>query len=92
VPVSLLPWDFSKPVLLANLIAWPLAYPTMRSYLDGFAERTALSPLIFIGAGLAALLVAWIVVAAHEARNQPFGKSDVRFHVNRTGYILRRSV
>lgn len=66
--VRLLLWDFSKPILLANIIAWPLAYLAMRSYLDGYAERVALSPLFFIGSGLAALVIAWLVVAAHVIR------------------------
>lgn len=66
--VKQLLWDFSKPVLLANLIAWPLAYLAMRSYLDSYADRIDLSPLFFIGSGLSALLIAWLVVAAHVIR------------------------
>ncbi len=66
--MRLLIWDFSKPVILANLIAWPIAYLAMRSYLDGFAERIDLSPLFFVGSGALALGVAWLVVAAHVWR------------------------
>lgn len=66
--VRLLLWDFSKPVLIANLVAWPLAYLAMRNYLDGFADRIALSPIFFLGAGVAALLIAWLVVAVHVVR------------------------
>lgn len=64
----LLLWDFSKPVMVANLIAWPLAYLATRSYLDRYADRIDLSPLFFIGAGLAALVIAWLVVAIHVFR------------------------
>src|SRR3546814_5334421 len=34
--VQLLAWQFSKPVILANLIAWPVAWWLMRDWLNGF--------------------------------------------------------
>ena len=37
--MGLLMWQFSLPVLLANLIAWPAAYLAMSSWLAGFARR-----------------------------------------------------
>jgi putative ABC transport system permease protein len=66
--VQLLVWDFSKPVLLANLIAWPAAWLLMRDWLNGFQYRIALNPVVFAAAGLTALFVAWATVAAHAAR------------------------
>ena len=57
--VFLLLWQFSIPVLIANLIAWPLAWYYLHGWLQGFAYRITLSPLYFAGAGLAALLIAW---------------------------------
>ncbi len=66
--VRLLVWQFSRPVLLANLIAWPLAWYGVSLWLEGFASRIAVNPLIFIGVGLAALVIAWITVAGHAAR------------------------
>ncbi|MEP9403151.1 FtsX-like permease family protein [Sphingomonas silueang] len=56
--VRLLVWQFLRPVLLANLIAWPLAYGAMRLWLAGFGDRVALSPLYFLAASLAAALIA----------------------------------
>jgi putative ABC transport system permease protein len=47
-----------RPVLLANLLAWPLAYVAMRSWLNGFDQRVDLDPLVFIGAACLALIVA----------------------------------
>lgn len=66
--VRLLVWQFSRPVLLANLIAWPLAWYGVSLWLEGFASRVAVNPLIFVGVGLAALIIAWGTVAGHAAR------------------------
>ncbi|HYC05843.1 MAG TPA: ABC transporter permease [Azospirillaceae bacterium] len=66
--VRLLVWQFSRPVLLANLLAWPLAYLFLRDWLDGFDRRIDLSPLYFAAAALAALMVAWATVAGHAVR------------------------
>jgi putative ABC transport system permease protein len=64
----LLLWQFSLPVVLANLIAWPLAWYYLQSWLQGFAYRITLNPAYFAGAGLAALLIAWITVFSHALR------------------------
>jgi putative ABC transport system permease protein len=37
--VRLLAWQFSKPVIVANLIAWPVAWWVMRDWLNGFDAR-----------------------------------------------------
>ena len=37
--VRLLVWQFSRPVLIANLIAWPIAWWLMRDWLNGFDAR-----------------------------------------------------
>ena len=66
--VLLLLWQFSVPVLIANLIAWPLAWYWLHDWLQGFAYRIPLSPLYFLGAGLAALLIAWATIFAHALR------------------------
>jgi putative ABC transport system permease protein len=63
--LRLLGWQFTRPVLLANLIAWPLAYVFMRHWLDGFAYHIALSPLVFVGASVLALAIALLTVSAH---------------------------
>jgi putative ABC transport system permease protein len=66
--VWLLLWQFSIPVLIANLIAWPVAWYYLHGWLQGFAYRIPLSPLYFIGAGLVALLIAWATVFSHARR------------------------
>lgn len=53
---------------IANLIAWPPAYYYLRNWLDGYAYRIGLSPIYFLVAGAAALVIAWITVFAHASR------------------------
>ena len=66
--VLMLLWQFSIPVLIANLIAWPVAYYYLHSWLHGYAYRISLSPLYFLGAGAAALVIAWATVFVHARR------------------------
>ena len=66
--VRLLAWQFSKPVVIANLIAWPVAWWVMRDWLNGFDARVALGPEPFVLAGLVALVIAIGTVAGHAIR------------------------
>ena len=66
--VKLLVGQFLRPVLLANLIAWPLAFVAMRAWLAGFDDRIALSPLFFIGASLLAIVIALMTVLGQSLR------------------------
>jgi len=74
--VRLLLWQFSKPILLANLIAWPLAVWGMLTWLENFPYRLdgwIMVPLCLL-AGIIALTIAWITVggnAAKVARSNP---------------------
>jgi putative ABC transport system permease protein len=72
--VKLLVWQFSKPVVIANLVAWPVAWWVMRDWLNQFDERIALTPGPFLLAGLLALGIAVGTVAGHAmkvARQNP---------------------
>jgi putative ABC transport system permease protein len=62
--VRLLLWQFTKPVLWANLVAWPLAYWATAQWLNGFAYRVSLPPWLFLSASIVAVLIAWASVAA----------------------------
>ncbi len=66
--VRLLVWQFSKPVIIANLIAWPVAWWVMRGWLNGFDTRISLGPTPFLLAGGLALAVAIATVAGHAFR------------------------
>jgi putative ABC transport system permease protein len=66
--VRLLVWQFSKPVVIANLIAWPVAWWLMRDWLNGFDDRIGLTPTPFVIAGLVAFAIAIGTVAGHALR------------------------
>jgi putative ABC transport system permease protein len=66
--VRLLVWQFTRPVLLANLIAWPIAWWAMRDWLSEFESRIAIGPTPFIVAGLVALAIAIGTIASHAIR------------------------
>ena len=66
--VRLLVGQFLRPVLIANIIAWPLAFVTMRAWLAGFDDRIALSPLYFIGASVAGIMIAVLTVIGQALR------------------------
>jgi ABC-type antimicrobial peptide transport system permease subunit len=53
---------FLRWILLANLIAWPIAYFLMQWWLAGFAYRIHISWLEFLGSGLLSILIAFITV------------------------------
>jgi putative ABC transport system permease protein len=62
--LRLLLWQFSKPVLWANLLAWPVAGYLMQRWLSGFAYRIDLPLWLFPVAALAVLVVALATVTA----------------------------
>ncbi|MBL4788976.1 MAG: hypothetical protein JKY60_07965 [Kordiimonadaceae bacterium] len=74
--VRLLIWQFSKPVLLANLIAWPIVVYGLITWLETFPYRLEAWWLIVFcfSAGIIALSIAWATVggnAAKVARTNP---------------------
>ena len=66
--VQLLAWQFTKPVILANLVAAPIAWWAMRDWLNQYDERIALTPGPFLFAGLLALGLALATIAGHAIR------------------------
>jgi putative ABC transport system permease protein len=66
--VQLLVWQFSRPVIVANIIAWPIAWWVMRDWLNGFDQRIALTPVPFVVAAAIALGIAIATVVGHSLR------------------------
>jgi putative ABC transport system permease protein len=74
--VALLLGQFSRPVLWANLIAWPAAWWAMNRWLGGFAYRVDLPLWLFVGAMAVAVAIALATVFTHAwmaARAKPVG-------------------
>jgi len=66
--IRLLAWQFSKPVIIANVIAWPVAWVVMGQWLSGFDSRIARDPMLFVLAGALALGIALVTIAAHAMK------------------------
>ncbi|MCC3861131.1 ABC transporter permease [Pseudemcibacter aquimaris] len=66
--LALMVGQFSKPVLLANLVALPLAWWLMQNWLSGFVYRIDLSITWFITAGVAAMVIAWVTVISYSMK------------------------
>ncbi len=68
--VRLLIWQFSKPVLIANIIAWPLVAYGMIKWLESFPYRLdswIIVPVCIV-AGVIALMIAWVIVGGNATR------------------------
>lgn len=66
--IAMLLASFSKPVVLANLVAWPIAYIAARTYLDSFQAPIAITPLPFVLSLAITLLIAWLAVGSQTLR------------------------
>lgn len=62
--VNLLSWRFLKAVLLANLLALPVAWLYLQDWLTTFAYRIELGAVHLLVPAMATLLIAWATVAA----------------------------
>ena len=60
--------EFLKWVVIANFIAWPIAFYFMNKWLEDFAYRIELSWWMFILSGGIALLIAFITVASQAIK------------------------
>jgi putative ABC transport system permease protein len=60
--VHLLSRNFLKLVLLANIIAWPVAWLLMDYWLRDFVYRISIEPWVFLLAGLAAVVIALLTI------------------------------
>jgi putative ABC transport system permease protein len=66
--VIMLSKQFTKWVLLANCLAWPVVYYIMSRWLKNFAYRADINILIFIISGLLVLAIALLTVSFQSIR------------------------
>jgi len=66
--VRLLTTTFIKWVLLANIIAWPIAWYAMNKWLQNFAYRINMTWWMFVLAGTLALTIALLTVSYQAVR------------------------
>lgn len=61
--ILLLSRQFTKWVLLANMVAWPVAYYFMGGWLQDFAYHVSLAPLSFVVAAFGSLVIALLTIS-----------------------------
>ncbi|GIL40646.1 FtsX-like permease family protein [Roseiterribacter gracilis] len=63
--VKLLVMQLTRPVIVANLLAWPVALWVVQRWLSAFADRIPIDIWPFLAAGAGTLVLAWTVVIGH---------------------------
>jgi putative ABC transport system permease protein len=72
--------DFSKPILFANLLAWPVGYLAGQLILRPFPDRVALTPLTFLVSTALTLAVAWAAVIGEVWKTASVRPAEVLRH------------
>ena len=72
--------DFTKWVLLANVIAWPVSYFVMRKWLQGFAYRTPLGWEVFAFTILLVLGITLITISYQALKSAVANPADSLRH------------
>ncbi|MEO7047106.1 MAG: FtsX-like permease family protein, partial [Ferruginibacter sp.] len=66
--VQMIARDFLKLVIIASLIAFPVAWWAMNKWLEDFAYRISIQWWIFVLAGVIAILIALITVSVQAIK------------------------
>ena len=66
--VLLMSREFMKWILLANVIAWPVAYFAMKQWLQNFAYRIGLGVAFFVAAGVIAFGIGLLIISFQVIR------------------------
>ncbi len=66
--VFLLSRDFLKWVIIANVVAWPVAWYAMNSWLQSFAYKVELTLLMFLAGGFLAFIIAIFTVSMQTVK------------------------
>jgi len=74
--IVLLSREFAKWVIAANIIAWPIGYFVVRSWLQNFAYRTPITPYIFLLSAVFALAIALMTVSLQTMRTAQANPAD----------------
>ena len=64
----LLSKEFTKWVIIANLIAWPIAYYAMNRWLQDYAYRIDVELWVFLLGGFISLIIAWLTISIQSYR------------------------
>jgi putative ABC transport system permease protein len=60
--------NFMALVLIANLLAWPVGWYLMKNWMENFAYKAGINPLVFATATAASLLISFLTVSIQSYR------------------------
>jgi len=66
--VAMTTWEFLKWILVANVIAWPVSYYVMSNWLQDFAYKISIRPLVFVLTAILTLVIALLTVSYHSIK------------------------
>lgn len=66
--VQLLSGDFLMLIVIAALIAFPVAWWAMQTWLADFAYRVSISLWVFVLAGMASIIVAFVTISSQAVK------------------------
>lgn len=69
--------DFTKLIVLAILLATPLAWWMMDQWMDHFVYQVGIYPLVFVGSGFTLIVTAWITLGYFTLRASRISPADV---------------
>ena len=69
--------EYTLLILIAFLIASPVAYYAMQDWLGGFKYQIEVSPMLFVGAFLAFLLLSWYITVFQSWKVSGENPADV---------------
>ena len=69
--------EFSFIIIIAIIVASPLAYVFVNSWLEDFAYRTPISLWVFVIGGASALAIAWITIGYQSYRSALLNPAEV---------------
>ena len=72
--------SFAKPVVVANLVTWPVAFVAARIYLKQFPDPISLTPLPFVGSLALMLAIACLAVGTQTWRAARLNPAEVLHH------------
>jgi putative ABC transport system permease protein len=78
--MRLLLTSFSRPVLVASVLAWPAGYLAARAYLNQFPESIPITPWPFLAAVAVTVLIACLAVAGQTLRAARTTPAEVLRH------------
>jgi putative ABC transport system permease protein len=76
IVVTLLSREVIILILISSLVAYPLAYFSIRIWLQSFAEKISVSPLIYISASFIGLAIGWLAILYQAVKAASYNPAE----------------